>query len=153
MSHYVFDILAGLNGNSAMGLVGLHLKLPRECAVQLTQLLFIFFNCFLMSGLLPDAWKSALVIPIFKSKSRYDLHNYCVINLTSVCCNSIERLLLLIGWTIWSHTNFLQDSGFRKDRSTEDQMLLVCWCWLCCGYGYAWFSKAFEVAGFVKMDL
>jgi hypothetical protein len=126
-SQDVFDVLAGLDVNSAMGLDGLHPKLLKECAVQLTQPLFILFNCSLQSGLLPDAWKSSLVIPIFKSKSRYDPLNYRPVSLTSVCCKSMERIVAaeLVDYLESHHLLSSRQFGFRKARSTEDQMLLV----------------------------
>jgi hypothetical protein len=125
--HDVFGVLAGLNINSAMGLDGLHPKLLRECAVQLTQPLCILFNQSLHTGLLPDAWKNSLVVPIFKSKSRYDPQNYRPVSLTSVCCKSMERIVAaeLVSYLESHHLLSSRQFGFRRSRSAEDQMLLV----------------------------
>ena len=87
----VFGLLSGLNVSSAMGLDGLHPRLLRECAEQLSQPLCLVFNLSMQSGLVPDAWRESLVIPIFKGKSRCDPLNYRPVSLTSVCC----KLLLL----------------------------------------------------------
>jgi hypothetical protein len=123
----VFDVLSALNASSAMGLDGLHPKLLKECAEQLSRPLCLLFNLSLQSGLIPDAWRESLVVPIFKGKSRYDPLNYRPVSLTSVCCKSMERVVsarlveFLESHELLSHRQF----GFRKARSTEDQLLLA----------------------------
>ena len=52
------------------------------------------FNRSLMHGEIPDDWKSANVVPIFKKGSKGNKNNYRPVNLTSV----ILLLLVLLTW-------------------------------------------------------
>ena len=77
---------------------------------------------------MPKLWLTSLVIPIFKNKPRYCLLNYRPVSLTSVCCKSLERILVA------QLTNYLEMNSlitsdlfdFQKGRSTEDQLVLTC---------------------------
>ena len=119
--------MSGLNVSSAMGLDGLHPRLLRECAEQLSQPLCLMFNLSMRSGVVPDAWRESLVIPIFKGKSRCDPLNYRPVSLTSVCCKSMERVVAarLVDFLESHDLLSPRQFGFRKARSTEDQLLLA----------------------------
>jgi hypothetical protein len=123
----VHSILLGLDESSAMGLDGLHPKLLKSCADQLALPLYLIFNQSLISGVLPDMWKQSLVIPLYKSKSRYDPLNYRPVSLTSVCCKSMERVLASYLTEYLESNDILSPHqfGFRRHRSTEDQLLLT----------------------------
>ena len=43
------------------------------------------FNKSFVAGLLPKVWLESVVVPLFKSKSRYDPSNNRPVSLTSVC--------------------------------------------------------------------
>ena len=123
----VLSILSGLDASSAMGLDGLHPKLLRECSAQLSQPLCLLFNLSLRFGMVPDAWRESLVVPIFKGKSRCDPLNYRPVSLTSVCCKSMERVVVskLVEYMESNELLSPRQFGFRKARSTEDQLLLA----------------------------
>jgi hypothetical protein len=54
----------------------------------------LFLNSFLSSGLLPSAWKTTTVVPIYKWKGQSsDPANYRPVSLTSVFCKLLERVL------------------------------------------------------------
>ena len=109
--------------------------------ILLTPLYRIFAKS-LNSGYLPKIWKESIIIPIFKKGSRHLSLNYRPISLTSVCCKTLERIIV-DGLTEYLQVNNLlsQDQfDFRSGRSTEDQLLLVynnvtsimAGCWLHC---------------------
>ena len=50
------------------------------------------FNNSLQSGELPREWLRSMVVPIYKKSLGFDPFNYRPIILTSVVCNSLERL-------------------------------------------------------------
>ena len=62
-NYTVFNKLKNLKSSKSAGPDGLH---PRETAAQLCVLLTILFKRSLDEGLLPEDWKRANVIPIFK---------------------------------------------------------------------------------------
>jgi len=123
----VKEVLMKLDVNSAIGPDEIHPMLLKSCAEQISVPLSLIFNMSLRSGVLPDCWKSSLVVPLFKAKSRCDPLNYRPVSLTSVCCKSLERILsdelvsFLEGNSLLAEEQF----GFRKGRSVEDQLLLI----------------------------
>ena len=140
--------------SSAPGRDDVHPLFLKSCAQAVCFPLLLIFVRSLRSGSLPLDWKHSLVVPIFKSGSRCSPLNYRPISLTSVCCKSMERIVA-------GHIeNYLEANGllecgqfgFRKGRSTEDQLLLV-YCEVArlvdLGYVvdmvYLDFSKAFDL--------
>ena len=79
------------------------------------------------SGCLPALWKWSVVVPLFKSGSRCSPSNYRPISLTSVCCKTLERLIATHIMDFLEENQLLSNRqfGFRRGRSTEDQLLLV----------------------------
>jgi hypothetical protein len=123
----VCSVLSALDSSSSMGPDSIHPCLLKSCAAALTYPLWLVFTRSLSDGMLPVAWKQSHVVPMYKSKSRYDPLNYRPISLTSVCCKTMERIVashlmsFLEGEGILSENQF----GFRRHRSTEDQLLLT----------------------------
>ena len=94
------------------------------------------------------------MVPFFKSGSRYDDGNYRGISLTSVCCKTMERVLKPQIVAYLEENGLLSDFqfGFRRGRSTEDQLLVFYHRvsgWVDTGHtvdvAYLDFSKAFDV--------
>jgi hypothetical protein len=52
------------------------------------------FTDSLNTGVVPTDWKSANVVPIFKSGSRSSCNNYRPVSLTSQVCKLFERIML-----------------------------------------------------------
>jgi len=61
--------------------------------MELAPILARLFNYTLSRGTLPIDWKSANVIPIFKSGEQAAGDNYLPVSLTSVVVKSLERLV------------------------------------------------------------
>ena len=134
----VYDVLQNLDCNSEVGPDQMHPRVLKACAHQLAVPLTKIFNMSLTSGLLSVVWLQSVVIPLFKTKSRYDPGYYCPVSLTSACCKTMERDL--VSELVYLELNGLlseRQFGFCKSRSAEDQLLLV----------YS------EVAGLVDDDL
>ena len=150
----VFGVLCRLDASGAMGPDMIHPRVLKSCAAHLAFPLLLIFQKSLQSSTLPPLWNVADITPLFKSGSRYSKENYRGINLTSVCCKSMERILK-------SHVSeFLESNGllsahqfgFRRGRGTEDQLLLFYhkvsgWLDVGCTVDvvYLDFSKAFDV--------
>ena len=110
-----------------MGPDEVHPLFLKSCATQLAYPLTVIFNRSLRDGALPAAWKTSLVVPIYKKGARYEALNYRPISLTSVPCKQMERILCK-SIMAYLETNGLLNPhqfGFRAGRSTMDQLLLV----------------------------
>ena len=94
---------------------------------ELCTLLCHLFNKSTRQQAIPQAWKLANVVPIYKGKgSKLDVSNYRPISLTNVFCKLMEKL---VHKSIVEHleTNNLisaSQSGFRSGRFTLSQLLL-----------------------------
>ena len=100
------------------------LRLP---AVALEALLAVF-NSLWESGVFPDAWREATVIPILKpGKSGSDPLHYRPISLTSSLCKLMERMVnVRLNWFLEHHHVFTNaQCGFRKHRSAVDHILVL----------------------------
>ena len=67
-----------------------------------------------------------MIEPLFKSGSRRNRLNYRPVNLTSVCCKTLDRIVVLQLTKYLEVNGLLSDHqyGFRKD-SFDDQLLLT----------------------------
>ena len=87
--------------------------------------LTIIFNLSLQSGKLPNVWKEAIVVPIFKKGQRSNPENYRPVSLTTVACRIMEKIIhkkithhLLINQLISDCQH-----GFISQRSTLTQQI------------------------------
>ena len=96
--------------------------LPESCLLVLLSV----FNDIWTSGKFPPSWSEATVIPLPKpGKDHKDPGNYRPIALTSCICKTFERMVNdRLMWYLESRgcLSVLQ-SGFRKQRSTTDQLV------------------------------
>jgi len=76
----VFNKLKNLKSSKSPGPDGIHPRVLKETAVPLCNPLSVLFKRSLEEGLLPDDWKQANVIPIFKKGEISDPGNYCPIS-------------------------------------------------------------------------
>lgn len=83
------------------------------------------FNKIWQSGVIPDKWRHAIVIPIPKvGKDPHLASSYRPISLTSSLCKLMERLVAdRLQWYLEKHDLLANvQSGFRRHRSTVDQI-------------------------------
>ena len=76
---------------------------------------------------LPDVWKKANIVPLYKKGNRQCPLNYRSVSLTSVVCKVIEKLIRK-KWVVVVHLekfNMLTDRqfGFRKGKSCVTNLL------------------------------
>ena len=98
---------------------------PRGIAVSLSQL----FNRSFSESCVPQEWKDALVVPVFKSGSKSAATNYRPIALLSLVSKALEKIVAV---KLSLHLQpFLscQQSGFRHKDSTELQLLRLVQEW------------------------
>ncbi|GAB0206301.1 mitochondrial enolase superfamily member 1 [Grus japonensis] len=115
----VNDLLCHLDTHKSMGPDGIHLRVPRELAEELAKPLSIIYQQSWLTGEVPDDWRLANVMPIYKKGQKEDPGNYRPVSLTSVPGKIMERFILS------ALTRHVQDNqgirpsqhGFMKGRS------------------------------------
>ena len=95
--------------------------LPLSGRSQLLQL----YNNIWQTGVYPDSWRQAIVVPIFKpGKDPLHPSSYRPISLTSCLSKILEKMInFRLIWYIEKNSLFASyQSGFRKFRSTQDNL-------------------------------
>jgi len=145
--------LLNLRDDKAPGPDGLHPKALKELASVLGVPLAILFNKSLQEGVLPEDWKCANVISVFKKGLKTEAGNYRPVSLTSVPCKVMESVLRdkmlkhLDANDLLSHNQH----GFTRKRSCLTNLLETLEEWtqaLDEGYGvdaiFLDYQKAFD---------
>jgi hypothetical protein len=123
----VYQILKSLDTNKAIGLDGVSPKLLKLCAEEIVPSLTRLFNLSLQSGIFPESWKHANVMPLYKKGNSKDINNYRPVSLLSCISKVFER-------AVFKHVfNFLRDnkiftlhqSGFLPGDSTVHQLVFL----------------------------
>ena len=122
----VRKLLSNINSNKAQGPDGIHGKILKNCAVGLAFPLTCIFRVSYNCGYIPQEWKLANVVPIFKKGNKGEVENYRPISLTCLVMKVFERIikdkLLLL-------TNDLLDPrqhGFLEHKSCTTNMVNFC---------------------------
>ena len=115
----VLKLLNGLNIHKAPGPDGLSARVLKECSSEIAPILTLIYNELLAQGTIPDDWRQANVAPVFKKGEKYNAANYRPVSLTSICCKTLEHIIVS---NINKHLAFesiLADCqhGFRSQRS------------------------------------
>ena len=85
--------LKNLDVNKCPGLDEIHPKMLFELRMILAKPLSKMYRSSLRSGLVPNEWKEAVVIPLFKKGKKSDVQNYRPVSLTSITCKIMESIL------------------------------------------------------------
>ena len=96
-------------------------KLCKDAFLALPEQLTHLFNCSLQTGIFPDKWKLAKVIPLFKGGGDKELvQNYRPISLLPLPGKLLEKIVHNRVSGFFEQTNFLSErqGGFRKGFST-----------------------------------
>ncbi|KAK2722495.1 hypothetical protein QYM36_002890 [Artemia franciscana] len=110
--------------DSAMGEDLVHNKMLRALPPTfLVPLLYLFNRCW-ESGTVPSAWKSSILVPIYKGKGdRSDPASYRPIALTSCIAKLYEKMIKLRFEPLIDNSLIAEQAGFRKGRSTLDNLI------------------------------
>ena len=153
----VHNILSQLDPHKAGGPDGVPARVLKELAFDLAPILTHIYQQSLNTGALPEEWKSAFIIPVFKKDKRSDPLNYHPI---SIVCKIFEHIVAS-QITNHSETNNILCSnqfGFRTGHSCESQLLLTIDDFTCAlnnkrlvDIGILDLSKAFDKVPHIKL--
>ncbi|PKU44242.1 rna-directed dna polymerase from mobile element jockey- hypothetical protein [Limosa lapponica baueri] len=103
----------------SMGPDGMHPQVLRELAEVIAELLSIIFKRSWKTGEVPEDWRNANVIPVFKKGKKEDPGNYRPVSLTSIPGKMMERLVLGIILKHMEEKQAIRSSqhGFTKGKS------------------------------------
>lgn len=109
--------------------------LPRvlyECREELVEPLYALFCESLKQGVIPNQWKEAIVVPIFKKGSKKNPGNYRPISLTSVVCKILESIIRdqLLDYLIINNHISPKQFGFLPGKSCQLQLLSAVSGWI-----------------------
>ena len=145
--------LLKLKTSKSPGPDGLHPRILKELAKEISKPLQDIFTTSLREGKLPGDWRIAHITPIHKKGSKTEAGNYRPVSLTSILCKIMEGV---IRDKVVNHMKenklFSKDQhGFMNGRSTVTQLLETLEYWsmhLDSGLGvdaiYLDFQKAFD---------
>ena len=129
LSHIVFSekdvflVLKRLDINKESGSIDIPLRVLHECAAELTPSLTALFNMSMSNCTMPDAWKHAYVVPIYKKGEKCKVDNYRPISLLNGVSKIMERLVFNhVYHSVYPMMNSAQH-GFIKNRSTTSQLV------------------------------
>ena len=100
-------------------------RLLQELENELAKPLTAIFRASLESGEVPEDWRTANVVPIYKKGPKAAAGNYRPVSLTSVCCKVMESILRdqMMGFLM--RNNLIKDSqhGFMQGKSCCTNLL------------------------------
>jgi hypothetical protein len=117
--------LSKLSRSKFTGLDKISSRILRECPDLIAESLSYIFNRSIVSGIFPDEWKHAKVVPIHKQGKRNCPDNYRPISIVSVVAKVFERIIYDQLYLFLSESNLLTNcqSGFLGLHSAVTALL------------------------------
>ena len=121
----VLKLLKNVKENKATGPDGIPGKILKTCAEELAEVYRVLFQASLDQGVVPEDWKDASIVPLFKKGDRAKAVNYRPVSLTSISSKLLEHIVHSNIMKHFDHFEILNPSqhGFRKKRSCESQLI------------------------------
>ena len=123
----ILTLIRNLNPKKAVGADCISGQMLLLCDESVVFPLKIIFTNILKSGIYPDSWKLANVVPIHKKEDKQLIKNYRPISLLPICGKVFEKLIFDSLYS-YLHSNELittNQSGFRPGDSTTNQLLFL----------------------------
>ena len=119
----VRHLLKNINSNKSPGPDGIHGKILKNCATSLAYPLSQLYNTSYKTGRLPDEWKLAHVVPVFKKDDKSDVENYRPISLTCLTMKMFETCIRDQIMEKCKHLINNKQHGFLPSKSCTTQMV------------------------------
>ena len=139
----VLDLLMSLDTSKATGPDGIGPKLLHEAGPSIVPSLTRLINLCLDSAQVPQMWKHANVMPLFKKGDASELNNYRPVSLLPCTSKILERIVFKNVYNYLRDNHILSphQSGFQSGDSTVSQL----------AYWYHVFSKALDAKKDVRI--
>ncbi len=113
--------IKNLKETRSVGCDGISLKFIRDALYVIISYLTCIINTSLTTGVFPQVWKHALVIPLFKKGDQDSVNNYRPISLLPILSKIIEKIVSTQLLDFLLKHNLLSNCqhGFRPNFSTE----------------------------------
>ena len=123
----VYKLLKGLRPFKATGPDEVPANTLKQAAESLAPYLTRMFQLSLDEGKIPDEWRKANIVPIFKKGEKHQPSNYRPVSLTSIACKLLEHIIHSTVMDHFDRHNILCDEqhGFRSRRSCETQLVVT----------------------------
>ena len=121
----IHALLMNLKTKKATGPDEIPAFILKAAATELAPALANMFKLSLNLGEVPQDWREASVVPLFKKVDRHLASNYRPVSLTSITCKLLEHIVHSNVIRHFDRNDVLSDNqhGFRKRRSCETQLL------------------------------
>jgi len=142
-----------LRNTSSPGPDGITVPFIKNILANITSPLCRVYNKSLSEGVLPDDWKCAYIVPIFKKGNQQLSSQYRPVSLTSVICKILERIIRkqLMDYFINNNIFPKEQHGFLPKKSTVTNLLECLNDWtrnydngICTDVIYLDYSKCFD---------
>ena len=119
------NALRGMNSSRASGSDGVTVQMLRATFPVIGPHLLHVINSSLRTGEVPDGWKEACVVPLFKKGDREDPGNFRPLSINSVPGKLCEKCVCdqLSSYLHKNHVMCESQHGFRGGHSTETAMI------------------------------
>lgn len=121
------SLIMQLDPDSSPGLDNINNRMLKATCNVIAKPLEAIFNLSIRTGVFPQAWKSAAVVPIHKCGSKDLPNNFRPISLLGSISKLLERIVNKRLVSFLESNSLLMDRqfGFRQGRSTEDAVTLL----------------------------
>lgn len=122
----IIKAIASLPNKDTLGPDNLPVSFLKRIATSISLPLSILFRKSFNDGIVPNAWKVAHVIPLFKGKgSKHDFQNYRPISICSSLSKIMERIIYNTLSAYMFKNNFMTNHqhGFTSNKSTVTHLL------------------------------
>ena len=121
----VKKLLGELNPRKAVGPDFVPTQILKEFKEDIAPMLQVIFQQSLDTGVVPEDWKTANVVGVFKKGDKHQPSNYRPVSLTSVSCKLLEHIVFR---AVMDHVDFHKilkffQHGFREKHSCETQLI------------------------------
>ena len=118
----IMTIIEKLHNKNSHGHDGLSNKFIKSNKTALCKLLHILFNTSLESGIFPESYKKSNVVPLFKSKNKFNVTNYCPISLLPLISKILEKVAYCRTDNFLGANDqiFISQYGFHSGHSCEN---------------------------------
>jgi hypothetical protein len=121
----IISYIKNLKKSNSSGPDGMTVTLLQEVSNSISVPLACLFRKSMQEGIVPQDWKDAIVVPIFKKGVKSKPSNYRPVSLTSVVCKLMERIVKDVIQDHLLKNNLLHNSqhGFLPHKSCTSNLL------------------------------